>query len=201
MKKNMLIFTVLFTMFLGVKGQGYSVGDIAADFSLKNVDGKQVSLSDYKDAKGYIVIFTCNHCPYSIAYEDRIIDLQNKYADKGFPVIAVNPNDPVVSPGDSYENMQQRAKEKSFNFPYLFDEGQKVVANYGATRTPHVYLLEKTINGNKVVYIGAIDDNHENASEAKTKYVESAVESIIAGKQPDPDFTKAIGCTIKYAKK
>src|SRR5688572_6769246 len=93
---------------------GYKIGDVATDFSLKNVDGKNVSLKDMKDAKGYIVIFTCNHCPYAVAYEDRIIDLDRKYSKKGYPVVAINPNNPVKQPDDSFAKMQERAKDKNF---------------------------------------------------------------------------------------
>src|SRR5580692_9460109 len=115
---------------------GYNVGDKAMDFKLKNVDGKMVSLSDYKDAKGFIVVFTCNHCPYAKAYEDRINALNVKYASKGYPVIAINPTDASQIESDSYANMQQRAKDKNFSFPYLVDETEDVAHAYGATRTP-----------------------------------------------------------------
>ena len=101
---------------------GYEVGDKAEDFKLKNIDGKMVSLADFEDAKGFIIIFTCNHCPYAKLYEDRIIDLNAKYAPKGFPVIAINPIDPEVQPEDSFDKMIGRAQEKGFNFPYLFDQ-------------------------------------------------------------------------------
>lgn len=180
---------------------GYQVGDIASDFKLKNVDGKMVSLADYKDAKGFIVIFTCNHCPYAKAYEDRINALNQKYAPLGYPVIAINPNDPAIVPEDSFDKMQVRAKEKNFTFPYLFDDGQTVLPKYGATKTPHVYILEKTKEGNKVAYIGAIDDNHQDVSAVKEKYVENAVDALRNGKQPQPNSTKAIGCSIKVAQK
>lgn len=176
---------------------GYAVGDMAADFSLKNVDGKMMSLADMPDAEGYIVIFTCNHCPYAIAYEDRIIELDKKYKALGYPVVAINPNDPEVVPEDSFENMQERAREKGFTFPYLFDEGQKIYPKYGATRTPHVYLLDKTDAGNRVAYIGAIDDNYANAERVEETFLADAVDAVIAGKEADPNFTKAIGCTIK----
>ena len=95
---------------------GYKVGDQAADFSLKNVDGSMVSLADYKDVKGYIVVFTCNTCPYAVMYEDRIIELHNKYAKEGYPVVAINPNDPDVKPGDDFASMVARSKEKKFPF-------------------------------------------------------------------------------------
>lgn len=180
--------------------KGYSIGDIATDFSLKNIDHKKVSLSDFKDAKGYIVIFTCNHCPYAVAYEDRTIDLHNKYAKKGYPVIAINPNDPSVQPQDSFENMKKRAKEKKFPFPYLLDEGQKIYPQYGATKTPHVYVLQKTEKGNLVKYIGAIDDNYSDENEVKVKYVEDAVNALLMNKEIATKETKAIGCTIKVKK-
>jgi len=176
---------------------GYHVGDIATDFSLKNVNNIKVSLADYKDAKGFIVIFTCNHCPYAKAYEDRIIALDKKYKKTGYPVIAINPNNPAVQPEDSFDLMQKRAKEKGFTFPYLFDEGQKIYPQYGATKTPHVYVLEKTKAGNVVKYIGAIDDNYSDEAAVKTKYVENAVDALLKNQEVPVKTTKAIGCSIK----
>lgn len=178
-------------------GNGYQVGDIATDFNLKNINGEMVSLADYTDAKGFIVIFTCNTCPYAVKYEDRIIDLDKKYADKGYPVIAIMPNNTEVKPGDSFESMQARAKSKGFTFPYLIDEGQKIYPQYGATKTPHVYLLEKTKEGNVVKYIGAIDDNYQDAEAVNTKYVEEAVDALMEGKEIKEKTTRAIGCSIK----
>jgi len=176
---------------------GYGIGDYATDFSLKNVDGTMVSLSDYKDAKGFLVIFTCNTCPYAVAYEDRIIALDKKYKEKGVPVIAINPNSPAAQPGDDFNHMKQRAKEKGFTFPYLLDVGQKIYPQYGATKTPHVFLLEKTSEGYIVRYIGAIDDNYSNAQAVEAKYVEDAVDAMLRGKKIEIETTKAIGCSIK----
>jgi peroxiredoxin len=179
---------------------GYKAGDMAIDFKLKNIDGKQVQLADYKDAKGFIVIFTCNHCPFAIAYEDRIIALHKKYQTLGYPVIAINPNDVTRQPEDSYEKMQERAKQKGFDFPYLYDETQQIAKAYGATRTPHVYILNKTKKGNEVVYVGAIDDNYEDESAVKEKYVEQALNELLTNKPVSNNATKAIGCTIKWKK-
>jgi peroxiredoxin len=179
---------------------GYQVGDYATDFELKNIDGKMVSLSDYENAKGFIVIFTCNTCPYSVAYEDRIIALDKMYKDKGYPVIAINPNDPKAIKGDDLEDMQQRAKEKGFTFPYLQDLGQKIYPQYGATRTPHVYILNKDDKGYKVAYIGAIDNNFSDASAVTERYVENAVNALLNNQLPEVTSTKAIGCTIKVVK-
>lgn len=176
---------------------GYDIGDIATDFKLKNIDGNMVSLSDYKEAKGFIVIFTCNTCPYAVAYEDRIVALDKKYASKGYPVIAIMPNNTEVKPEDSMEHMQARAKAKGFTFPYLMDEGQKIYPQYGATKTPHVYLLQKTQKGNQVKYIGAIDDNYQDAAAVNVKYLEDAVDALLAGKEIKETKTRAIGCTIK----
>ena len=174
--------------------KGLSIGDVATDFSLKNVDGEMVSLEGIEGAKGYIVIFTCNHCPYAVMYEDRLNALNEKYAPLGYPVIAINPNDPDVKPGDSYENMIVRAKEKNFNFPYLFDEGQNIYPLYGAKKTPHVFLLD----GNRVVrYIGAIDDNPRDAENVEIRYLENAIDALRANRNIDPEVTKAIGCSIK----
>lgn len=186
-----------FTIYPGTLNDGYSVGDMATDFKLKNVDGKMVSLSDFKEAKGFLVIFTCNTCPYAVAYEDRIIALDNKYKDRGVPVIAINPNNPEVQPGDSFEKMQQRAREKGFTFPYLLDEGQEVYPRFGATRTPHVFLLEKTADGHVVKYIGTIDDNYQDAQAVDTRYVEDAVDAMLQGQKIEVPTTRAIGCTIK----
>lgn len=181
----------------GKLASGYDIGDLATDFSLKNIDGKMVSLSDYADSKGFLVIFTCNTCPYSVAYEDRILALDKKYKEKGVPVIAINPNNPAVKPGDSFDKMKIRAKEKGFTFPYVLDEGQNIYPQYGASKTPHVYLLEKTQKGNVVKYIGAIDDNYQDAGKVEDKYVENAVDAMLAGEEIEVTKTRAIGCSIK----
>jgi len=192
-------FSVLFVgLGLQMMAQGLSVGDQAPDFKLKNINDRMVSLSDFKAQKGYIIVFTCNHCPYAVMYEDRINALNNKYSDLGYQVIAINPNDPAVQPQDSFDEMKKRAKEKNFNFPYLFDEGQKVYPMYGATRTPHFFVLD----ANKTVkYIGALDDNAQDANAVTIKYIENAIDAMAKGKNPEPSFTKAVGCTIKTAKK
>lgn len=196
--KNLFFLLFMFP-FLG-NSQGLSVGDKAVNFNLKNIDNTMVSLQDYAKEDGVILIFSCNHCPYSVAYEDRIIALANKFNSTGFPVVMINPNDPSEYPADSFENMIVRAKEKAFNFPYLFDEGQAIYPQYGATRTPHVYLLEKRKNDFYVAYIGAIDNNYKDESLVSEKYVENAIVSLKKGEKPAIDFTKAIGCSIKDAR-
>ena len=177
--------------------KGYTIGDSATDFSLKNVDGKMVSLKDYKDAKGFIVIFTCNTCPYAVASEERIVALDKKYKSKGYPVIAINPNNPEVQPDDTFELMQQKAEKAGFTFPYLYDESQSVYAKYGATKTPHVYLLKKEKGSNIVKYIGAIDDNVRNADAVTDTFLANAVDELLAGRVVSVKETRAIGCSVK----
>lgn len=199
--KTLISFILILNASLLFAGEGFAVGDKASDFSLKNVDGKTVSLSDYPKAEGFVVVFTCNHCPFAIAYQDRLLAIDKKYKEKGYPLIAINPNDPEVVPGDSFEEMQKRAKEKNYSFPYLFDEKQEVYKEFGATRTPHVFILKKNSSGEPVVrYIGTIDDNYQDATAVKQTYLADALDALIAGKDPDPDFTKAIGCSIKVKK-
>lgn len=190
-----LFTTVTFTV--DFQNKGYDIGDIATDFNLENIDGEFLSLSNFKAAKGFVIVFTCNTCPYAVAYEDRIEALNKKYAPKGYPVIAIMPNNVKTKPGDSMLAMQIRAKEKGFTFPYLIDADQSIYPQYGATKTPHVYILESTDRGPVVQYIGAIDDNYKDAALVKKKYVENAVDALLNGVPLDVTKTKAIGCSIK----
>lgn len=195
--KKILFSIVAICMVTVAVAQGYKIGDKVTDFRLKNIDGKYVSMADYPDARGFIVIFSCNHCPYVVAYEDRMIKLHNEYAPKGFPVIAINSNDSVIQPQDSWSNMKIRAKEKNFPFPYLVDADQTVYPRFGATRTPHVFLVKRDRADLRVAYIGAIDDNHQDASKVENKYLANAINAVMRGENPSPDTTRAIGCTIK----
>ncbi|MFN0291883.1 thioredoxin family protein [Pedobacter helvus] len=200
MKKLILASLTLFMVTAANAQTGYKVGDVASDFNLKNVDGKQISLASYQNAKGYIVVFTCNTCPVSKAYEARVENLNKLYATKGYPVVALNTNDPVASPGDTYAKMQERAKEKKFSFAYLEDPDHVYTKKYGAMRTPHVFVLQKTAKGNEVVYIGAIDNDQQEANPERENYVQNAVNQLLKGEKPSVSNTKAIGCTIKWKK-
>ena len=201
--KNVKLLVIIALVFvvsaftIKTDSKGYKVGDIATDFKLENIDGKMVSLSDFNEAKGFIVVFTCNTCPYAVAYEDRIEALNKKYADKGYPVIGIMPNDTDIKPGDNMQAMKVRAKAKGFTFPYLIDGNQEIFPQYGATKTPHVYILQKSEKGNVVKYIGAIDDNYKDANAVKTKYVENAVDALLNGSAIAVSETRAIGCSIK----
>jgi peroxiredoxin len=194
----LLICVVAFTA--GTKLNNYEVGDAVSDFKLKNVDGKMVSLSDYASSKGAIVIFDCNTCPYSKAYNERIIALNTKYASQGFPVITINPNNSDASPGDSYEKMISLAKEKHYTFPYLYDPTQQTTKAFGASNTPHAFVLKNEEGAFKVSYMGAIDNNVRDASTAEKKYIEEAVDALLAGGTVATPKTKAIGCGIKWKK-
>jgi peroxiredoxin len=192
-----ILLMALTFLFVQMRTKGYQVGDTAIDFKLKNIDGKNMSLKDLKKAKGYIVIFTCNHCPFSVANEDRIIALNEKYAPQGLPVVAINPNDASQYPDDSFENMKVRAKDKKFTFPYLYDETQEIAKTYGATKTPHIFVLD---NKRVVKYIGAIDDSPRKSEEVSKKYLEEALDAMLAGKKIENASTKAVGCGIKWKK-
>ncbi|MCF2498552.1 thioredoxin family protein [Dyadobacter chenhuakuii] len=177
---------------------GYQVGDAAASFRLKNTDGNMVSLNDFNNAKGVIVIFTSNHCPFAKAYEDRIIALNNKFAAQGFPVIAINPSDPGTHQDDTFEKMKERAASKGYGYPYLVDESQQVAKAFGAGRTPQVYILQK--NGSKftVRYIGMIDDNPQDPAGVTKLYADEAVSNLLTGKPVVTTITKPVGCAIKW---
>ena len=158
-----------------------------------------VSMADYNNAEGFIVIFTCNTCPYAKAYESRIIDLDKKFASQGFPVIAINPNDVKQQPGDTMDEMKKRASNKGYTFPYLRDDSQQVAKAFGATKTPHVYVLNKEASGKyKVEFIGAIDDSPNDPTDVSETYVEDAIKAIKAGDKPAVTEKRAIGCTIKW---
>ncbi len=176
---------------------GYQVGDSVDNINLMNVDETMMGFDSFPDAKGFILIFTCNTCPYAIAWEDRVIALDEEFKSQGYPVIAINPNSPAAKPGDSFKAMQQRAKDKGYTFPYLQDKGQKVYPKFGATKTPHVYVLQKEDGKNIVKYIGAIDDNSRDASAVKERYTANAVNQLIKGQEVSVKETRAIGCSIK----
>jgi len=171
------------------------LGDQAPKFTLKGVDGREHSLDELKGQKGIAVIFSCNHCPYVKAYEDRMIQLAKEYQPKGITFVLINANDPVKYPEDSFENMIKRAEEKGYPFPYLWDETQEVPRAYGAERTPEVFLFDSEL---KLRYHGTIDDNWEDASKATKHYLRDALEALLQGQEPQVKETAPVGCTIKW---
>lgn len=178
-------------------GQEIKIGDVAPDFSLPGVDGRNYSLSDFRDKKILVVIFSCNHCPYVQAYEDRIIALQEEFKDKGVSFIAINSNDDKNYPEDSFENMVKRAKMKGYNFPYLRDKSQDVARVYGATHTPHIFVFDEK---RRLRYTGKIDDNWREPDKVKERYLRDAILDLLEGREVRNPETYAIGCTIKWAR-
>lgn len=197
MKKYITIMLVFTAILSQAQSKTLKAGETAPDFKLKNVDNKDVSFESYPNAKGFIVVFTCNTCPYAKAYEQRIIDLDKKFKPEGYPVIAINPNDPEASKADTFDKMQDLAKEKKYAFPYLFDQGQVVTDQYGAKHTPHLFVVSKTAKGTVVEYTGAIDNDPEGTKTEKTKYVEDVISSLKNNQKPAITETKEIGCTVK----
>jgi peroxiredoxin len=170
-------------------------GDQAIPFTLPGVDDKQHALTDYADKEAIAVIFSCNHCPYVRAWEDRMVQIQAEYADKGVQLIAINSNDAQKYPADSFPKMKERAREKSFNFPYLYDETQEVARAYSAERTPEVFLFDK---GGTLRYHGAIDDNYDNPNAVQSHHLRQALDAVLAGQAPSVAQTPPVGCTVKW---
>jgi peroxiredoxin len=172
-----------------------SLGDALISFTLPGADDKTHSTSDFADAEALAVIFSCNHCPYVRAWEDRMIQIQTDYADRGVRLVAINSNDPAKYESDSFPEMKVRAEEKGFNFPYLHDETQEVAHGYGAERTPEVFLFDKS---GVLKYHGAIDDNYDDPSAVEVQYLRDALDAILAGEEPPLAQTPPVGCTVKW---
>ena len=171
------------------------IGANAVPFNLPGIDGADHALGEYSAKTAVAVIFSCNHCPYVRAWEDRMVEIQKDYASKGVQLVAINANDATKYPDDSFPRMQERAREKHFNFPYLRDEGQEVARSYGAERTPEVFLFDKS---GTLRYHGAIDDNYDNPAQVKAKYLRDAIDAVLSGTTPLKSETKPVGCTIKW---
>jgi len=171
------------------------IGDQAIPFALPGVDGQQHSLQDYADKLAVVVIFSCNHCPYVRAWEDRMTQIQGDYANKGVQLVAISANDASKYPADSFDNMKVRAQQKGFNFPYLYDETQEVARTYGAERTPEVFLFD---NSGALRYHGAIDDNYETPGAVRSHHLRLALDSVLASQSPPVVETPPVGCTIKW---
>ncbi len=173
-----------------------SIGTKAPDFNLPGVDGQDYSLSTFADKQAVVVIFSCNHCPYIVANEDRMIELQADYADRGVQLVAINPNDDIRYPADSFQAMKTRAAEKGFNFPYLRDETQQVARAYDASVTPEVFVVDAT---GTVVYHGRIDDDSAKEPGNVIRHdLRIALDEMLAGEEITVKDTEPVGCTIKW---
>ncbi len=171
------------------------LGAAAPSFSLPGVDGKSHSLADFASAKALCVIFSCNHCPYVQAYEGRLKDLQAEFGPKGLQIVAINSNDAVAYPEDSFDEMKKRAAAQGFNFSYLHDESQAVAKAFGAQRTPHIFLFDVS---RKLAYLGRVDDNYKEPAAVKSRELRDAIEDLLAGNAVRLPETFAVGCTIKW---
>ena len=171
------------------------IGQKAPDFNLPGVDGKDYSLASFKDAKLLVVVFSCNHCPYVVGSEDRMVKFFADYAPRGVAMVAINSNETQGHPGDSFDNMKARAKEKGFKFAYVRDDSQEIARAYGALRTPHFYLFDQD---RKLRYTGRMDDNPRNPGQEKTHELRDAVDALLAGKKPPVELTNPIGCNVKW---
>ena len=167
------------------------------DIKMADIGGKDISLNDAKGKNGLLVIFSCNTCPWVIAWEDRYVELAETYKDKGVGIVAINSNEKQFETVDSMEEMQAHAKEQGYNFYYTMDNGSKLASEFGATRTPHIYLFDKK---DKLVYRGAIDDNARKPDQVENTYLADAIDNMLTGSAIDPAATKALGCAIKFAK-
>ena len=173
------------------------IGSLAPEFNLEGVDGKKYSLSSFTDINALIIIFSCNHCPYVQAYEGRMKQIQKDYQSKGVTVIAINSNEDINYPDDSFENMKKRATEQRFNFLYLRDEDQSVARAYDATHTPEIFLFDKD---RKLAFHGKIDDNWQEPNKVQNHYLKNALDELLAGNEISVPETFTIGCTIKLKK-
>jgi peroxiredoxin len=172
--------------------------NILHDFSLKSTDGKNISLKNYPHAKGFIIVFTCNHCPFAKLYPKRLNKLNAKYKSLGVPVIAISSTDTSIYEEDSFVEMIRRSKDEKFNFPYLCDSAQSVAKNFGAQKTPHAFVIWKEKDAYVIKYNGAIDDNGADPGKVKNNYVEEAVEELLNGKEVKTKETKSLGCQIHF---
>ena len=175
------------------------IGQPAPNFNLPAADGGRYSLEDFGDAKVLVVVFSCNHCPYVVGSEDRMIAFARGYAPRGVRVVAINSNETDNHPADSFDHMVRRAKEKGFPFPYLRDESQEVARAYGALRTPHYYAFDRGADGQwRLRYTGRMDDNPRTPGLQKTRELADAVDAVLAGKEPPVEVTNPIGCNVKW---
>lgn len=190
-----LLIAVVFAAFSPLKTKPIQ------DFSLRNTDGKMVSLKDIPDAKGYIIVFTCNHCPFAKLYPERLNQLNLKYKALGVPLIAISSTDTVQYEEDTYTKMVEKAAAENFNFPYLFDGEQTVAKNFNAQKTPHAFVIWKVNKEWQVKYNGAIDNNGAEPAKVTQTYVAAAVDSLLAGKPVKIASTNSIGCQIHLRRK
>jgi peroxiredoxin len=196
--KKRLLYQALFTLFFNVIF--FFTASAQFDFALKNTDGKTVSLNNNPNAKGFIIVFTCNHCPFAKLYPKRLNQLSKKYSLLDVPLIAISSTDTIMYEEDSYEKMVAKAKSGKYNFPYLYDSAQSVARNYKAERTPQAFVIWKENDNWVVKYNGAIDDNGADPELVTEHYVANAIDELLGGNQVKQPFTRSVGCKINFRK-
>jgi peroxiredoxin len=172
-----------------------ATGQKAISFNLPGVSGKEHALEEYSDKEAVVVVFSCNHCPYAQAWEDRLVEIQTDYAPRGVQLIMISSNDAAQYPDDSFPKMAERAAQKGFNFLYLYDESQEIAQAYGAERTPEVFVFD---GERELRYHGAVDDNYDEPQAVENRYLRAALDAVLAGRLPQVTDTKPVGCTIKW---
>ena len=175
--------------------KGMPIGTPAPSFSLPGVDGKTWSLDSFDDAQLLVVVFTCNHCPYAIASEDRLIDIHRDYKSRGVQLVAINPNDANKYPADSFDKMKERAADKGFDFPYLYDESQEVARSYDAACTPDIFVFDRD---RKLIYNGRIDDNWQEPDRATRHDLRRVIDAALEGRAVGFEHVPSMGCSIKW---
>ena len=165
------------------------------DFKLKDISGKTMTLADAKGSQGTLVIFSCNTCPWVIRWEDRYVSIADTYTSKGIGVIAVNSNAARFDGHDGLEEMIKHAEKNNYNFPYVQDPRSQLASEFGATKTPHIYLFD---NNDVLVYRGAIDDNAKDARSVEEPFLANAIDQLLSGRSIEKPTSKAIGCSIKF---
>lgn len=169
------------------------IGDSAPSFMLPGTDGHNHVFGG-EDEHPTVVIFTCNHCPYALAWEDRLLDVGRDYLHHGVRFLAINPNDEQQKPADSFDEMKKRVAENPWPFPYLRDESQDVAAKYGAKTTPDVFVFD---GEDRLVYRGAPDADYEDASQ-NAQWLRDALDAVLAGNSPATAETESVGCSVKW---
>jgi len=181
--------------------QPLAIGSGLPPFSgLSGTDGRQHSSDEFAGSKVVVVVFSCNHCPYVQAYEDRMMEFTRNYGPRGVQLVAINANDTKNYPEDTFEHMVRRARDRKFNFPYLRDEDQRVAESFGASHTPEFFAFARAGEGGAfgLVYRGRMDDNYQDATSVQRPYLREAVDAVLAGAPVREAETHSIGCTIKW---
>jgi|694.fasta_scaffold124811_2 peroxiredoxin len=199
MKNRTIHFFILLIFSLIMFSFKSSINKMLLDFSLKNINGKILSTSSYKNTKGFIIVFTCNHCPFAKLYSKRLNDLNTKYSKLNVPLLAINSMDSLVYEEETFDLMQQKAKKDKFNFPYLQDGNQVIGKLFGAEHTPTAFVIWKEKNHWTIKYVGSIDDNGEHPEKAKP-FIANAVDELLLNKNVTESYTESFGCRIFYRK-